>query len=676
MTKAWYHASREKFAREHSDDIVGKLFSNAVGFQIAPEQKDEWLSSVKILKQTFGEGVRMLHSALKTPECKDVSHVVLEYDFKRRGLRMDCVLLGSGVIFVVEFKRTKLTATDREQVMNYAVNLLEFHAETRRLCEEKGFKIVPMLALTGGTVRRTPVDVSFGAHGWRHIADCPIEADRKTVLDALLIGLRNRTGVCEIDPDSWLNSPFSPSSSIIDATLSLYGNHDVSAIKGHAAAQEQIDKSVTEIGGIISSALSDERYHIVFLSGAPGAGKTLVGLDLAMRGEKAGETVFVTGNAPLVEVLNAALCRSYKRNGRIPSGYRKEGANIVIDASSYKIVKAHSFLGDRTKAHRQNDGRVIVFDEAQRTYEKGKLVNGRPLKSHEADLILRAQRKTFPKGGAVIVALIGHNQAINRGEMGLSVWLESAKRRGWTFSISDKTLALAGKAVLKKWGKAPCRRKITHGHLDQSMRYYRNEKIEQWASDVLDNKSHKKASKTAGYLERNGDVVYITRDLAKAREWVRSQSGDVYRAGLIASGQARRLAAEGLFVDHKPDIAAWMLEANRDIRSSNALETVQNQYQIQGLELDYAVVCWDVDLRRESGAWCAYKMRKTNWGRDSLLDVAKNGYRVLLTRARRGMVIFVPRGDLRRIDFTRVPEYYDGIWDHLCKCGAKELPEC
>jgi hypothetical protein len=171
-----------------------------------------------------------------------------------------------------------------------------------------------------------------------------------------------------------------------------------------------------------------------------------------------------------------------------------------------------------------------------------------------------------------------------------------------------------------------------------------------------------------------GDTVWITRSLLSARQYVRERRVGTERVGIIASGQARRLAAEGLFVDLKPDIAAWMLAPGGDVRSANMLETVQNQYQVQGLELDYTVVCWDGDLRRSANGWNAWKMSGSNWQKDKELDIATNGYRVLLTRARKGMIVFIPRGDPTGEDETRPPSMYDGIANYLISCGGREWP--
>ena len=204
------------------------------------------------------------------------------------------------------------------------------------------------------------------------------------------------------------------------------------------------------------------------------------------------------------------------------------------------------------------------------------------------------------------------------------------------------------------------------------MRYYRNAEVEGWAAAVLAGDSVA-ALELANRLRDSGDTIWLTRNLNAARKWAKPKAVAGERSGLIASGQARRLAAEGLFVDYKPDIATWMLAPSSDIRSSVALETVQNQYQIQGLELEYTIVCWDADLRREAGEWVAYKLSGSDWQKDSLPEVAENGYRVLLTRARKGMVIFVPTGDLSGEDVTRRVAYYDDVATFLLACGANEL---
>jgi hypothetical protein len=319
---------------------------------------------------------------------------------------------------------------------------------------------VPIIALTEGRGHGSPSWPGLGGHSWPTMARKPLECDKLTLGACLRLGIDNRNSSTRIPQTEWLNSPFRPSSSILDAALSLYGNHDVVAIQEHSAPKAEIDASIAEIRERIQMALAGEEYHVIFLSGAPGAGKTLVGLDLVMRGSFAEESVFVTGNAPLVDVLNEALLKSFKRQGQsasswAPTGYHRTDARFVTAAADFKVVKAHHFLGKRGEPHRQEDGRVLVFDEAQRTYEKGRVVLGEKLADHEADLILSVQRNAFPTGGSVIVALVGHNQAINRGEQGIVAWLQAVERKGWTFSISDETLALAEFEDRKKMGVSP-----------------------------------------------------------------------------------------------------------------------------------------------------------------------------------------------------------------------------
>jgi len=678
---AWYSGTREDFIATPGEAIANQLAGRAAeeSLEIQEQQAEEWRQSVNVLHHNLSERLPILRQALMAPGCECIRDVVLEFDFRRRGLRMDCLLLADGVLFVVEFKRTRIGRADRDQVMNYAVNLIEFHQVTREWCERDKAIVVPVLTLTAGHTRTSLEWPGLAGRSWSALAGKPLECDRNSLRDALLLALHQRRADAAVSRATWLNSPFQPSSSILDATLSLYGNHDVVAIQEHEAPKAAIEASTKEIQQHIGSALAAGKYHIVFLSGAPGAGKTLVGLDLVMRGPQAADAVFVTGNAPLVAVLSKALKGSYRAQAGkaaswAPTGYLRADAALVAAAADFKIVTAHRFLGRRGVPHRQGDGRVLVFDEAQRTYEKGRAVLGEKLEDHEADLILQVQRAAFPDGGAVVVALVGHNQAINRGERGIVAWLEAADRLGWSFSIDDETLALAEFTDRRGWAEHRNRSRLANGHLHQSMRYYRNSAMEEWAGHVLEGDADKARDLALG-MERNGNTILLTRDLSSARQWARPLAVGGQRAGLIASGQARRLAAVGLFVDLKPDIAAWMLAPSTDIRSCSVLETVQNQYQVQGLEMEYCIVCWDADLRREGNDWRAYKLSGSDWQHDRLLAVAKNGYRVLLTRARKGMVLFVPRGDVTGRDSSRHVDFYDGIAAFLSSCGAKDL-EC
>lgn len=682
---AWYADSREAFIAAESETIAGRLIRRAAEEGIDPgtDQHEEWRESVSLLQRPLEdvESREQVEARLQIVRetlvaVSAIYDVILEFDFRRRGLRIDCLLLAEGALFVIEFKRSKLSSADRDQVMNYAINLIEFHRETREWLSE-GAILFPVLVLTGGRPVEPDQLPRLAPDPWGALISRPLCCGGAEGLRrAIELALRARTGRATRRRSVWMRSPFAPSSSIIDAALSLYGQHDVAAIDAHAAPKEAIADNTAEITATIGETLAVGEHRIIFLSGAPGAGKTLVGLDLAFHQAYAAKTVFVTGNAPLVEVLHAALKDSYrsdKKGGlaKALAGYPKLGFKPLLAAATFKIVKAHQFLGERGKQHGQEDGRVLVFDEAQRTYEKGRRVLRQPLADHEADLILDAQRRQFPDG-SVIVALIGHNQAINRGERGMLAWFEAAERKGWRFSVGDDTLDLLSAAEAIRWRADSRRRPLRLGHLHQQMRFYRNEAIERWVGELLEGAADR-AAEIAGELDAEGAVVCLTRDLAKAREWAKTNAIGGQRCGLIASGQARRLAAHGLFVDLKPDIAAWMLAPTADYRSSSALELVQNQFQVQGLEVEYTVVCWDLDLRRDRSCWAAFRMSGENWKTDRDVEVARNSYRVLLTRARKGMVIFVPPGDASGEDETRPATQYDAIADYLVSCGVKLL---
>jgi len=666
--QSWYKQSVSSFIREDTETIVEQLNSCAIelGLHVYPEQKEEWEVSINILKDALPHFV------------DDIEWVILEYNFKRRGLRIDCLLMAPGVLIVVEFKRSRLSGADVDQVKNYCINLKEFHEKTQQCCERNELIIVPVLAITsGGQYASSNSDGEFHSGHWESILKHPIRCNKNDFEDALRSAIELRAEqepVSVIDLEEWSSSIFAPSSTILDAAVSLYGQHNVSAITDHAIPIELINQCTDEIKGIIKEKLENKERHIIFVSGTPGSGKTLVGLNLAFDKDLMDDSVFVTGNAPLVDVLEETLKRSYKRGAgiSIPTGFHQEDAKDLIELSAFKITKAHHYLGRPGELINSSDGRILIFDEAQRTYSKGVRVNRAALEDHEADLILQSLECSFDEEGCVIVALIGTNQYINVRERNAVAWVDAAERRDWTYSICDETLRAANLFYCSDRGS---REDMKTGHLTQSIRFYKNEKIEEWVSAVLDS-DFERARTLSEDLGTHGTTIFVTRDLDWAKSTTRSNRIGEERAGLIASGNAWRLRADGLDVRRAAaiDIKHWMLATSDDIRSSNMLETVQNVYQVQGLELDHTIVCWDADLRREGDEWRTFILKGSKWTSPTgWLDISKNIYRVLLTRARKGMIIYVPNGDLDGIDDTRRPEFYDGIYNFLCDCGAKPI---
>ena len=684
---AWYDSDKKSFIESEPKNIVNHLTGEAtrLRWHIETEQQEEWEKSVDLLQKNLDQGrkaqLMALRQALSHPDLEEISDIILEYDFRRRGLRMDCILLAPGTIIVIEFKRTKLNQSDRDQVMNYCVNLAEFHETTRHMIKDGG-NIIPMLALTEGKLDSKIDQDTFYPKPLDCILEKPLECDSSSLHLAILSALKLRNSKKVIDRDDWLNSRFSPSSTILDAAISLYGQHDVSAIQTHSNPVEKINRCVEGIKKLILKAQKEKQNSIIILSGAPGAGKTLVGLNLVFDESLRQDTVFVTGNAPLVDVLSKTLERSYKRKSNsntlnIPSGYSHKNVHHIVKNSTFKIVKAHRFLQERGTKNESTDGQILVFDEAQRTYAKGKEVNRERLPKNEAELILESMETKYrdEEKGCVIVALIGHNQVINSFERGTIAWFEAAEERGWKIAISEETLQLKGlfesPKNVAKWRDHALRINLDEGHLSHSIRYYRNQGIEEWVHHVMGGDSDK--AKNIASTLKSEDRLFVTRDFNAAKNWIRKKRIGDQRVGMVASSGARRLISEGIYVQPQSEsnIAHWMLAPSGDVRSSNMLETAMTEYKIQGLEIDYSLVCWDADLRFENGTWKSYRVHGSGWSNfASRLEVRKNTYRVLLTRARKGMIIFIPEGDKTNYDETRNPEFYDGIYDHLIECGA------
>jgi hypothetical protein len=684
-TAAWYSGTRGEFIKMDAEIIAQELNAKATSqsWNVEREQYEEWEKSASVLKDGLSESeverLRILRQVLGTTELSIITDVILEYDFKRRGLRMDCILLAPGVIIVIEFKRSKLSAADHDQVMNYCINLQEFHGVTRHSTEIGGCRIIPMLVQTTGKVSKPRRPTNFCTGPWSPILDGSISCDEKTLSNGLIHALELSESNQETDRTEWIASKFSPSSSILDAAISLYGQHDVSAIREHGESTKHIARCTESIREKIDEALIEKRNQLIFLTGSPGSGKTLVGLDLAFSTPNA---VFVTGNGPLNQVLDLAIEKSYTSQSKsrslvIPSGYKINQIEGVIRNSRFKIVHAKRFLDLHSKSTNSTDGQVIVFDEAQRTYVKGRMVNREKLKKDEAELILETMEDNFPGLGAVVVALIGHNQSINDGEAGIIAWFHAAEMRGWTYSISDDSLSLSGLTTDddKSWSQHKLRRELQYGHLSNSMRFYRNKGIELWVDAVM-NEDSSKALEIAKELEKKDVIIPITRCLNHAKKWIRIRRRGEERAGMIASSHGRRLIAEGIHIPKPEDskIAHWMLSPTGDVRSSNMLEIAQNQFQIQGLEVDYSLMCWDADLRINSEQeWECRRIHGAGWQQqnEESLRYRKNTYRVLLTRARKGMIVFIPNGDETYEDETRKPEFYQSIVDFLVSCGAR-----
>jgi len=277
---------------------------------------------------------------------------------------------------------------------------------------------------------------------------------------------------------------------------------------------------------------------------------------------------------------------------------------------------------------------------------------------------------------ATIICLVGGGQEINTGEAGLHEWFSSLKRSfpNWTIHISSKLVDYEYTQGTALYDDNNLDRVRIHDdlHLSVSVRSFRSEKIAAFVKAVLDCDSE---TAKVLYSEVQGDYpICITRDISCAKSWLRSKARGSERYGLLASSGAIRLKPFAINVKNSIDPINWFLNDEDDIRSSYFLEDVATEFDVQGLELDWTCVAWDADLRHNGKEWLRKSFRGTKWQTLNDEDAKRyllNAYRVLLTRARQGMVIFVPNGSSE--DETRSHSFYDETFNYLRALGVVEI---
>lgn len=280
------------------------------------------------------------------------------------------------------------------------------------------------------------------------------------------------------------------------------------------------------------------------------------------------------------------------------------------------------------------------------------------------------------KDWATIVCLVGGGQEIYDGEAGLPEWFDSLKRsfKNWDIYVAPE---LNDKEYCRErsWNEMTSGLKVFERkdlHLSTSIRSFRTPYLSSFINCLLD---LDKESAIRYYRKIESSYpIYVTRDLNAARKWVREKSRGSTRYGIIASSKAMRLKPSGLFIKSSNDVVNWILGDKEDVRSSYYLEEVVTEFDIQGLEIDYTIVAWDADLRFNQNKWECHDFRGSKWTNINNMTnklYLKNTYRVLLTRARQGMIIFVPEGNDE--DKTREKKFYDGTYNYLLSLGIKQL---
>ena len=703
-----YNNSFRAFLHDAEMSVLGALHNNYHG-DTRTTTTEAWKEEITIMRDVV--------SSFETD-----GHIIFEYDIPRLGKRIDVVLLLKGIIFCLEFKvgENQKLEPDVDQALDYALDLKNFHQFSREKI------IVPILVPT--EYKKTTTIVQSSIYDDRVVN--PLVTG-KTGLSGLITSVLTRfPNETPIDRN-WIISPYAPTPTIIEAARSLYENHSVENISRHEADKVSTDRTIRYILQVIKESKDEQKKSICFVTGVPGAGKTLVGLDVAVKQTYQGHdepvedegAVYLSGNGPLVAVLTEALAQdNYKRcheNGEKKklSDSRREVSKSIQMIHRYRdnmLAKIKNPVEngvleiDPAKAVKMKTAgygeveHVAIFDEAQRSWTHKRLSDylkrggtyGNKLKvpnfpmSEAAFLIWSLDQR---EDWATIICLVGGGPEINTGEAGISEWIAALNDKfpHWNVYISPKlTDAEYAEGRVNELLKG--KENVTYSedlHLAVSLRSFRAEKLSAFVHALLSFDD----SASALYDEiKDKYPIVLTRDMAKARKWLHEKVRGTERTGVLVTKESARFKPLAIHILPSGDENAvhWFLEDKADTRSSNYLEDAATEIQVQGLELDYTCLLWDADMRYENGSWRFYRFNgQTRWVEQTATSESKqeqlkymlNAYRVLLTRARSGMVICVPEGNPNKTasgfweDSTRLPEYYDGTYQYLKRIGLKEI---
>ena len=654
--RSYYSASIAEFLRQSSSEIIGIIHSNDISAETTIQQSNTWESEVQILKdqlRSFSDG-----------------RIIFEYTIPRMGKRVDAVVLYKNIVFLLEFKcgDTEYRQSTYDQVYDYALDLRNFQKESHNKL------LVPIMVST-----RAAAVTNVIRERDRVIE--PLRCNAGNIVDVISM-VASRYNESVFDYVAWENSEYLPTPTIVEAAQALYRGHNVHDITRSDAGAENLTVTTDEINYIIEHSKANGRKSICFVTGVPGAGKTLVGLNIAIQRSDAqqGEhAVFLSGNFPLVTVLQEALARD-KVEQEKQRGNRVSKAEALRSTSAF-IQIIHKYRDSFVGNDHVPPERVAIFDEAQRAWTQDMIAKFMQTKKGVANfeysepefLISTMDRH---QDWAVIICLVGGGQEINTGEAGLPEWFDSLRRAFpyWDVYITPQLNDEEYRRE-REWNDMISNLQIHENadlHLATSVRSFRTPDLAAFVKAVLDVDTD--AAKELYSRIKDKYPIVLTRDLNKAKKWVREQCQGTTRYGLLASSGALRLKPEGIFVKNEVSVANWFLNGKDDVRSSYYLEDVVSEFDIQGLELDYSIVAWDADFRFDGEQWGYYNFSGSRWMNVASEDrrlYLKNAYRVLLTRARQGIAIFVPAGS--DDDQTRKREWYNGIYGYLKEIGIEGL---
>jgi len=658
MQRYYYSEHIDSFLFRKSSEILG-IIARENEFSMEQTQRMAWEEEIRILKAVL-PGL--------------AGEIFFEFSIPRMGKRIDVVLLVQSVLFILEFKvgSQKFDAGAVDQVWDYALDLKNFHETSHEAI------IAPILIATEAEERASPAHIQISTDGVLVPITCTANSLRSCI-DRIL---HYHSGVA-LDTIEWGKGAYHPTPTIIEAAKALYAGQKVEEISRTDAGAKNLSVTTAEINQIIESARANKEKVICFVTGVPGAGKTLVGLNIATQNiDKDTDlySVFLSGNGPLVAVLREALARD--QVGRSKERNQKQKLGDARREVKLFIQNVHNFRDECLRnMERPPLEHVALFDEAQRAWNLQQTANFMKRKKGLSGFLV--SEPEFPiscmdrhQDWAVIVCLVGGGQEINTGEAGISEWIDALQRSypQWKICISPRLTdsEYGAGEVLKELHRRVNVCWSENLHLAVSMRSFRSEKVSLLVKQILDLEPGA-AYETLTEINRHYPIV-ITRDLEKAKNWLRQKARASERFGLLVSSEAIRLKPLAVDVRASVDPIHWFLDPKEDIRSSYYLEDVATEFQVQGLEVDWACVIWDGDFRCTKKGWEYRSFVGSKWNQINKHDrqvYLKNAYRVLLTRARQGMVIVVPDGDTE--DPTRAPAFYDPTFSYLRQIGLQEI---
>jgi hypothetical protein len=656
LKRYFYSDPVTTFLSKPQDAILGELASRN-SFNLEITQRNAWQQEIIILKRVLSE-LRLS------------GQLFFEYSIPRLGRRIDVVLLIGPVIFILEFKvgDSDFHSDSIDQVWDYGLDLKNFHETSHNSL------VAPILIAT--CAQAEECNIAYNPRNDRMLD--PILCNQDTLINGIKKVLEFAQGDI-IDPENWSQGRYHPTPTIIEAATALYNGHSVDEISRSDADAMNLSSTCDLIDKTIIWANKNSKKAICFVTGVPGAGKTLVGLKVATEHVSQQEmlhSVFLSGNGPLVDVLREALASDNVQQA-------KETGNKVRKPEALSAVKkfiqnVHHFRDEcLTDTNRPPIEHVTIFDEAQRAWDLQQTKKFMETKKQVANFNLSEPEYLIScldrhPDWAVIVCLVGGGQEINTGEAGISEWIQALIR-----SYPDWHIFISPHLADKEYNAVEVLNELGHHknttfqedlHLRVSMRSFRAENVSLLVKNLLDLELEQARENFLQISEKY--PIVLTRDLGKAKKWLKANARGSERYGIVVSSEAQRLKPHAIDVRTKTNPVHWFLKGKADVRSSYYLEDVATEFQVQGLELDWTCVTWDADFRRSDSGWAHWSFCGDRWNKILKSERQKyqlNAYRVLLTRARQGMVIVVPNGDIE--DPTRKAEYYDPTFEYLSDIG-------